>query len=428
MKKETEVFLFGAGAVINWGGPTTKELTKLIRECGFRIKGSKTRITEFIYNRLIEKGYTAEEVNFETIINVIEELSIYYSEYNKATRTPSILQAFLKDDDLDSILNFSIEGGERKHEYKLQIPLGVEYSSAKRAINAENPNQFFLQHLLALLITNINDRIIEYSIHSDLHSVIDKQSKTSILFKYWMQSIDRNKTLRIYTLNYDRVFKVLLNDMGIKYFEGYNSSDTIADMDGLRADVPRIFNDINSNIHYNLHGSAFWKVLSQDKGQFPNPEVVYTGYPEFPINEDLSSVQIEKGKQVFLTNIITGYQKAQKGMITPFKQMHSAFDRDCCNTSKIYIVGYSFGDEHINESIKTGLRHNENLTLEIVDPCFISNKLDEKLSSTIFQFIDGTPLVPEKIGDNKYSYFNDRVIVYTLGFIQYLELKKSLRF
>lgn len=425
MKKQTEILLFGAGGIIDWNGPPTSELTELVRESGFAIKKSTTRITEFIYNRLIENGYTKEEVNFETIINVIEELSIYYSEHNKKAQTPSILRAFLKDDNLDCILNYSIEGEVRKHGYRLQIPAGSEYNFAKRAYHDENPNHFFLQHLLSLLITIINVRISKYAYNTNSHSVIDKQMDSSNLFKSWIRSIEKKTILRIYTLNYDRIFKVLLNDIGIECFEGYNTTETVSDMSGIRADVPRILNDFKCNVHYNLHGSAFWKVLPLDDRQLPNPEIVFTGSPELPSNDEQASVQIEKGKPVYLTNIITGYQKAQKAMITPFKQMHSAFDRDCCNVKKIYIVGYSFGDEHINECIKTALRHNKGLKLEIVDPSFISSNLDKKLNLTIFQFVENVQLNPRKIDDNKFSYFKDRVIVYTLKFKDYLEQKSS---
>lgn len=47
-------------------------------------------------------------------------------------------------------------------------------------------------------------------------------------------------------------------------------------------------------------------------------------------------------------------------MITLFKQMQAAFDRDCCFADELIIVGYSFGDEHINGSVKTALRYNKN--------------------------------------------------------------------
>ncbi|NJB84187.1 SIR2 family protein [Wenyingzhuangia aestuarii] len=425
MKKQTEVFLFGAGAMINWNGPLTSELTELVRNSGFPIKNSKTKITEFIYNRLIENGYSSDEVNFETIINVIEELSVYYSEHNKTNKTPSILRSFLKENELDVILNFSIKDKERKHGYLLDIPSGSNYIFSKHSYQNENPKQYFLQHLLALIITELNSVISKYAYHTEGNSVINKESKCSVNFKQWMSSIEKNSFIRMYTLNYDRIFKILLEDINIKCFEGYHATNSIDDMKGLRADVPKILNDFECNIQYNLHGSAFWKVKPLDKGGLPNPEILFSGIPELSVNDDQVSIQMEKGKPIYITNIITGYQKAQKGSLTPFKQMQSAFDKDTCNAKKIYIIGYSFGDEHINESIRTALRYNKELYLEIVDPSFIKNKLDEKLNITLFQSVENDIFYPTQISENKFSYFNDKVILHTLTFEEYLNQKCS---
>jgi len=110
MKENREIFLFGAGAVVDWEGPKTSDLTKLVRESGFTLKNSDTKITEYIYQRLLKSGYIDSEINFETIINVIEELVVYHSEFNKDTRTPSLLKTFLSENDLCNIFNYSIKG------------------------------------------------------------------------------------------------------------------------------------------------------------------------------------------------------------------------------------------------------------------------------------------------------------------------------
>ena len=326
---------------------------------------------------------------------------------------------------LKKIFDFSIEGGKRKHGYKLQIPKGKDYPFCSRSYNDENPTQFYLQHVLSEILTGINGRISEYAYDTNSHSVINKDSTLSQDFKKWISSKERANLLRMYSLNYDRIFKILLKDIGIECFEGFNSTGNVSDMEGIRCDVPRILKNLDSNIFYNLHGSAFWKVLAKNGRQLPEPEIVYTGTPNLPANDDLSNVRIEKGKPLYLTNIITGYQKAQKSMISPFKQMHFAFDRDCFVANKIYIIGYSFGDEHINECIKIALRHNENLILEIIDPNFIKNKFDEKLLLTLFQYIENDHIYPKKIGNNKFSYYSDRIIVYTLKFGEYLKVKSS---
>lgn len=95
MTKKRNVYLFGAGAVIDWGGPKTicdgNELTflperdsgeiknriccftHLIRNIGFQCK-SGDRISNKIFEILKNNGVSEKEINFETIINVIEEL------------------------------------------------------------------------------------------------------------------------------------------------------------------------------------------------------------------------------------------------------------------------------------------------------------------------------------------------------------------
>ena len=91
MSKPSKVFLFGAGAVLPWGAPKTSDLTKLVLKSGFKIKGSDITITQFIYNTLKERKYAPEDINFETIINVIEEFISYYSYSNSRKKAPSIL-------------------------------------------------------------------------------------------------------------------------------------------------------------------------------------------------------------------------------------------------------------------------------------------------------------------------------------------------
>ncbi|HRH60781.1 MAG TPA: SIR2 family protein, partial [Chitinophagaceae bacterium] len=86
------------------------------------------------------------------------------------------------------------------------------------------------------------------------------------------------------------------------------------------------------------------------------------------------AIEIEKGKQLLLTNIITGYQKVQRSAISPFRQMFSAFDRDCFEADKLFIIGYSFGDEHINDIIRNSRKYNTHVEIILVNPVFDDRK------------------------------------------------------
>ncbi|HUX58999.1 MAG TPA: SIR2 family protein [Bacteroidales bacterium] len=416
MGKQREIFLFGAGAVIDWKAPTTPEITKLIRESGFTLKDSDIKTTEYIYQRLLKCGYADSEINFETIINVIEELIVYNSEFNKKIRTPSLLKSFLSENDLGSIFNYSIKGRIRKHGYQLQIPCGYDYNFSGYAHFDENPNQFFLQHLLAALLTQISNKVSQYSYKTPSHSKINTESVNSMNFRNWLKKINETGILRLYTLNYDNLFKSLLEKDNINCFDGFFENNDYYS----RADVLRISSDTESSIHYNLHGSAYWKVLSTDKLSLPNPEIVQLKGIHLQMNDSVATVQIEKGKTLQVSNIITGYQKSQKSKLTPFRQFHSAFDKDCYTADKITIIGYSFNDEHVNESLKIALRYNANLKIEIVDPSFIKNDMDYIFSLNIFPFIKSGEMKQKNISENQYSYFKGKIKVFTKNFSDFL--------
>lgn len=223
--KKRSVYLFGAGAVLDWGGPTTAELTELVRSSGFPIANSDIKVTEYIYQKLMDAGYTADEINFETIITVIEELIVYFSESNKKKQTPSILAPFLTFGLRDELLNYNIKGGNRVHGYTLQIPKGKDYNYSKRAYYDENPDQFYFQHLLSEILTVICGKIADYPWYTTTYTAIDIQSENSLLLRNWIKNQHKHSVIRAYTLNYDRLLKVLAEQEKVDMFEGFESPE-----------------------------------------------------------------------------------------------------------------------------------------------------------------------------------------------------------
>ncbi|MCC5916476.1 MAG: SIR2 family protein [Cryomorphaceae bacterium] len=418
--KGRTVILFGAGGTLSWNSPKTNELTELVRKSGFKTTDNKTTITEYLFQSLLKNGYSEDDINFETIINLIEELIVYYSCFDNEKKLPSLQSCLLSPNFENEIFNFSVKGGEVKHGYKLQIPLGIDYEYSDYAYNNETPKQFFLLHLLNKILTNISSEISEYAYHTHGDSVIDMSSSVSMQFCEWMTTLSKRNTLRLYTLNYDRLFKILLERSGLSLFEGFDCEEIIPLDKNISANVPKILSDKNCNCHYNLHGSAYWEVLGLDKNQLPNPEIVLTPFINYQVNGSPASFQIEKGKTLLVTNIITGYQKVQKANITPYRQMHSAFDNDCCFADEIFIIGYSFGDEHINQCLKTAIRYNPKLKITIIDPYFIKNEMDSQFAIKFFPYRQTGDLKPIKIEENLYSYFDDAFVVYTKGFDEFL--------
>jgi len=416
MKKVKRSFLFGAGAAFEWDAPSTQALTEMILKSGFKTLDNTTPITRFIYQKLIDSGYDSKEINFEAIIGVIEELLVYYSNFDSSRRIPSLLKSFFDSKFENEIFNFSIEGGNPRHGYTLEIPKGTNYRYSKNSFQNETPQQFFLQHLIGVLLTDISSTISEYSYYSKAHSTLNVNSASSKSFIEWMKLQKEQTSLRLYTLNYDRIFQTLLCENGISIFEGFDTEIPETSTYGIRPNVNRILRDFDTDVCYNLHGCINWDVEELDFHQLANPEILYKRYPNLPVNNTPASVQIEKGKTMMVTNIVTGYQKAQKSMIAPFKQMQSAFDIDCSLSNEIYVIGYSFGDEHINESLRTAIRHNSNLKMVIVDPHFMKNDFDVVASMKLFSATNNNFTLAKTIEKNVHSHMDGAFLVYTMTF------------
>ncbi len=430
--KKRTVVLFGAGAAIPWGGPSTSCLTKLIKKSAplFRFSDSQIAITEFVYDTLRRSRY--KDINFETIINVIEEFIVHYAYFDSNERTSSISKSFFSPAFDSRSLDFSITGGKEEHNYKLEIPAGIEYEDAQSAVNHESPTQFYFQHLLSAILFRINLRVSHYSLSRKDDIMTGDEREINESFIRWYQALSADSVVRMYTLNYDRNFKLLADKAGITAFEGFEFDESLQEdeLNDGQLNLERILSDFDTPIHYNLHGSTYWQVHpTDDFTELNNP---WISLSPFPVHEGSYSekpiLQIDKGKNILISNIITGYQKTQKSFVTPFRQMQAAFDRDCILADEIIVVGYSFGDYHINSSIVNALKYNKKLRLHFIDPAYAEKDgmkgydlLVQRLIhifSDLFHFGRTQPIYSSD--RDSCTYFDEKLIVSMVGFDQYL--------
>jgi len=411
LNSNRNIFLFGAGAVRDWGGPKTNDLTETIVKSGFKAKDDQT-ITSHIYQVLIDNGYS---VNFETILSVIEELIIYYSGIKHTSPKNSFHNLFFNQNKItSSFLNYSINGDVNSN-YSLNIPYD-EASSSKNARSNKNPDQFFYELLLINLHTEIGAKVSKYDFHSlnkqDVIESLDKQELNNNFSKWINKFIGHDEIVRLYTLNYDRLNKVILENRGLPVFEGFDSKTIIPYNHKIVPNVKRIIEDTDCVCSYNLHGCSDWKleILNNYKNYLPVLKVgtqLAFNYYDYPVFET------EHGKPAILTNIIAGYQKTQRSALIPYKQMQASFDRDCLLADNIFIIGYSFGDEHINESIRMSLIYNSKLTIHVIDCGFMQN-LELKYFSEFANLIPNQR--PTKVADKIYSYGNTYAYSYEFGY------------
>ena len=167
----------------------------------------------------------------------------------------------------------------------------------------------------------------------------------------------KHSRLKLFTTNYDMLFEQAANEAGFMIIDGFSFT------------FPRIFNgnnydyDIvirkNSRINaqenyagkvfhlYKLHGSLDW---TRDK-ETRRVEKCNFQENEEPVMIFPSSIKYE-----------TSYEQ-------PFFEMMSRFQTELrADNALLIIIGYSFGDKHINSMIFEALELNHSLQMVVVDP------------------------------------------------------------
>ncbi len=159
---------------------------------------------------------------------------------------------------------------------------------------------------------------------------------------------------KIFTLNYDTFFEDAASDIKAVVIDGFcfneertfNSTDF--DLDIVQRENSRIHKEENfydKVLHlYKMHGSVSWKLEGKeikklDKSQIDEPLLIYPNASKF-----------EESYQM------------------PFYEMISRFQISLrANNTTLMIIGYSFGDSHINRIIEEAVDSNLSLKVIMVD-------------------------------------------------------------
>ena len=97
-----------------------------------------------------------------------------------------------------------------------------------------------------------------------------------------------------------------------------------------------------------------------------------------------------------------------------------------CLADDIFIIGYSFGDAHINSSIKTVLKSNYNVKLHFIDPSYNEKdgkqgyKLLRERMIYIFPELLTQQFKYENVDKNICRYFNGKLTVFAISYNEFL--------
>lgn len=174
-----------------------------------------------------------------------------------------------------------------------------------------------------------------------------------------LDGISKNQKLNIFTLNYDATVDIFCESKAIRYTDGFEP-----DWNSTR------FEDKENRINlFKLHGSLYWFRTKSNKTIKVPMKGLQSSLLKYLTDEEVSEMMIyptlEKNKQF--------------GVYSWLSQKF----KDELNHSKICVImGYSFRDGDIKDSIIESLSSNQNLWLIIASPHASKNKKDFFTSDT----------------------------------------------
>ena len=187
----------------------------------------------------------------------------------------------------------------------------------------------------ARLATLTKGHIIKLaSIHKTL-ATQDKSKLAHVRFAKWATKARRRFATEVFTTNYDYLFEIALESLGMPYFDGFSGTyepfycpEAVEDLEA----YPQLLK------LWKMHGSLGWKYREADR-----------------------AVVIDKYAETESILIFPSHLKYSTSKKQPYVGL---IDRLCAflqqNDAVLFTCGYSFGDPHINERMITSLRRGAN--------------------------------------------------------------------
>ena len=235
------------------------------------------------------------------------------------------------------------------------------------------------------LRTDIEGKIQEIvSIHNK-RSSIDIEETNHNTFSKWISNASRDFPVEIFTTNYDYLLELALEKQHIPYFDGFvGSYEAFFCPEWIEDDLP-VKNWVKL---WKLHGSLGW---DQNK----HKEIIRTSG--------------ETGKAMIYPSYLK-YDHSKKQPYLSYMDRLSRFLRQ--EDSVLFVCGYSFGDQHINEIIITSLGRSRSSHVfvlksgELKEEDSLSKEISQ-LNSKISVYAKRTAVIGGKYGEWKINSKED---------------------
>lgn len=388
-------FLFGTGSSIHLGAESIqgipqrvvdkvkedRDIEELFEDLKSKYEASKL----LNIKKEIEKGndYFIWENKIDKLEDDLKKRLKLNKNENQKINLKEIIKSYKSDDEKEKIYKLGVEVKlEDFLNYLYALKYLLEKSegliSRDSKINIEKLDKVIKIIKKAIFemcdldkISSEDNWFLKKEENKAIKDQVEKEGKYTYHKSFLISLLQRPLNLRrvnIFTLNYDLAFEYACDELGIEYingFVGFNERnfrpevynyDLFYPGDTTEGKVRRVERVIK---YYKLHGSLNWVYKKENKN---NPYGLY----EIPI--ELVRMKLEK-EENNLGDIMI-YPTSSKKEYTlnfPYSELFRKFaDRLQQPEAVLFVVGYSFYDEHINDIIYQALA-NPSFTLIIID-------------------------------------------------------------
>ena len=200
-------------------------------------------------------------------------------------------------------------------------------------------------------------------------------------FAQWLNASysGRGWPVEIFTTNYDLLIEKAMEEAGVPYFDGFVGTVTpFFAPECVEADNSKSYEAVCPprawTRLWKMHGSVNWHLREDER----------TGKKQVT---RLSGVTTQQGEQIMIFPSREKYVDSRK---LPFLAYQDRLRRFVSiGESVLFILGYSFSDEHLNEIILQGLRGNNRLAVNVLvygEKKTVDDKERQVLPETVEQY------------------------------------------
>lgn len=399
IQKPIITILMGAGAAKIWGGPLASDIDRLFESDTHFTNTDNVPVGTILFQKLREHYGRASSVNFETCINLIEQIfDFVISSSNQGGTDPnntSMLPIIVGDSEfINSLYN---EG------------------KARELAQTENDNDVLKRVYFMEMISNFL-RIVWNQIDIYENRVAQDENLNSKLFE-WLAWLSKRYRVRLYTTNYDRIIPDLLDQKQFPFFDGFYET---GERGKCKPDIRKISNNYSGLSYFQLHGSIHWEPIDFDFAPYDFVLCRITS----PDHRRLLHLCNQPGQILLKSSIVAGYSKPQRLMLSPLNALYSSFINDCHRSSVICAVGFSFGDPHLTKAVISSLDAANTKFVNIIRECSLqevedgfNNGIYDNISRCLGIFYNGL----ETRMDEHLIVKDERFYTYHGGFKNFLE-------